>query len=75
LNSNSNYNNDGTLPPIYPSTVRIGPNGAVFTLYDKDGSLYKVSKREINTILNPNILNGIDDFAINSIGEIFCFEF
>ena len=71
LNSNSNYNNDGTLPPIYPSTVRIGPNGAVFTLYDKDGSLYKVSKREINTILNPNILNGIDDFAINSIGEIF----
>ena len=71
LNSKSKYNNDGAKSPMHPSTVRIGPNGAVFALYNKDGSLFRVSKREINTILNPNILNGIDDFAINSIGEIF----
>ena len=46
---------------------------AVYVLFDKDGSVYKISKREISIVLNLNILNGIDDFAINSKGN-FHFE-
>lgn len=71
VNSKSKYNNQDNSSPMDPSSIRIGPNGAVYVLFDKDGSVYKIAKREISTILNPNILDGIDDFAINSKGEIF----
>lgn len=71
VNSKSKYNNEDNSSPVNPSSVRIGPNGAVYVLFDKDGSVYKIAKREISIVLNPNILDGIDDFAINSKGEIF----
>ena len=69
--SKSKYTNQDNTSPMNPSSVRIGPSGAVYVLFDKDASLYKISKREISTVLNPNLLDGIDDFAINSKGEIF----
>ena len=69
LNSKSKYNNLDNSTPLNPSSVRIGPSGAVYVLFDKDGSVYKISKREISIVLNPNILNGIDDLQLIQKGK------
>ena len=71
LNLNNNNNNGESEPPRHPSIIRVGPDGALYALYEKNGSVYKLSKREILTVLNPNTINSVDDIAINKSGEVF----
>jgi hypothetical protein len=71
LSLKNNNNNGESEPSYHPSTIRIGPNGALFALYEKDCSVYKLSKREIVTILNPNVVVGLVDLALNNLGEVF----
>ena len=68
-------NNDGSLKqgqPLYPTKVKLGPNGELYVLYEDNDSVVKLSASgEASIAFQPVIVHGIRDIAVNSKDDLF----
>ena len=68
-------NNDGSLKqgqPLYPTKVKLGPNGDLYVLYEDNDSVVKLSASgEASIAFQPDIVPGIRDIAVDSKDNLF----
>ena len=68
-------NNDGSLKqgqPLYPTKVKLGPNGDLYVLYEDNDSVVKLSASgEASIAFQPDIVQGIRDIAVDSRDNLF----
>ena len=68
-------NNDGSLKqgqPLYPTKVKLGPNGDLYVLYEDNDSVVKLSASgEASIAFQPDIVHGIRDIAVDSRDNLF----
>ena len=68
-------NNDGSLKqgqPLYPTKVKLGPNGDLYVLYEDNDSVVKLSASgEASIAFQPDIVPGIRDIAVDSRDNLY----
>jgi len=68
-------NQDGSLvndQPLMPTSIKLGPNGNLYVLYEENGTIIKVqSGNKVMVALKPGIVEGAVDIAVNSRDTIF----
>ena len=68
-------NKDGSISKgqsHFPTKITVGPGGDIYVLYEGNGSVVKIDKdKDISIVLQPSIVNGIRDIAVNSKDSVF----
>ena len=68
-------NKDGSISKgqaFFPTKITVGPGGDIYVLYEGNGSVVKIDKdKDISIVLQPSIVNGIRDIAVNSKDSVF----
>ena len=66
---------DGSLDtnqPLLPTSVRIGPGGNIYVLYESNSAVLKVEpSNKVFIALQPGLVEGAQDIAINSRDTLF----
>ena len=59
---------------LFPTKITVGPGGDIYVLYEGNDSVVKIDKTKDNSIvLQPGIVNGIRDIAVNNKDSVFFF--
>ena len=57
---------------LFPTKITVGPGGDIYVLYEGNDSVVKIDKTKDNSIvLQPGIVNGIRDIAVNNKDSVF----
>jgi hypothetical protein len=68
-------NKDGSISKgqeTSPTKITVGPNGNIYVLYEGNDSVVEIDKnRDISIVLQPGIVNGIRDIAVNNKDSVF----
>ena len=68
-------NKDGSISKgqsLFPTKITVGPGGDIYVLYEGNDSVVKIDKSyDRSLILQPNIVNGIRDIAVNNKDSVF----
>jgi hypothetical protein len=57
---------------LFPTKITVGPGGDIYVLYEGNDSVVKIDKSYGRSfILQPNIVNGIRDIAVNNKDSVF----
>ena len=68
-------NKDGSISKgqsLFPTKITVGPGGDIYVLYEGNDSVVKIDKnKDISIVLQPNIVNGIRDIAVNNKDSVF----
>jgi len=57
---------------LFPTKITVGPGGDIYVLYEGNDSVVKIDKSyDRSLILQPNIVNGIRDIAVNNKDSVF----
>ncbi|MBT4369506.1 MAG: hypothetical protein HOD18_03030 [Candidatus Marinimicrobia bacterium] len=68
-------NKDGSISKgqaFFPTKITVGPGGDIYVLYEGNDSVVKVDKNyDRSLVLQPSIVNGIRDIAVNSKDSVF----
>ena len=68
-------NKDGSISKgqsLFPTKITVGPGGDIYVLYEGNDSVVKIDKTKDNSIvLQPGIVNGIRDIAVNNKDSVF----
>jgi len=68
-------NKDGSISKgqsHFPTKITVGPGGDIYVLYEGNDSVVKIDKSYGRSlILQPNIVNGIRDIAVNNKDSVF----
>jgi len=68
-------NKDGSIKqnqPLFPTKIRVGPGGDIYVLYEGNDSVVKLDKDyRVSLVLQPSVINGIRDIAVNSKDNLF----
>ena len=68
-------NKDGSIKqdqPLFPTKIRVGPGGDIYVLYEGNDSVVKLDKDyRVSLVLQPSVINGIRDIAVNSKDSLF----
>jgi len=68
-------NKDGSISKgqeTSPTKITVGPNGNIYVLYEGNDSVVKIDKnKDISIVLQPGIVNGIRDIAVNNKDSVF----
>ena len=55
-----------------PTKITVGPGGDIYVLYEGNDSVVKIDKnKDISIVLQPSIVNGIRDIAVNNKDSVF----
>ena len=68
-------NRDGSISKgqaLFPTKITVGPGDDIYVLYEGNDSVVKIDKSyDRSLILQPNIVNGIRDIAVNNKDSVF----
>ena len=68
-------NKDGSISKgqaTSPTKITVGPGGDIYVLYEGNDSVVKIDKnKDISIVLQPSIVNGIRDIAVNNKDSVF----
>jgi hypothetical protein len=68
-------NKDGSISKgqaLSPTKITVGPGGDIYVLYEGNDSVVKLDKRyDLSVVLQPGIVNGIRDIAVNNKDSVF----
>lgn len=68
-------NKDGSISKgqsLFPTKITVGPGGDIYVLYEGNDSVVKIDKtKDISIVLQPGIVNGIRDIAVNNKDSVF----
>ena len=68
-------NKDGSISKgqeTSPTKITVGPNGNIYVLYEGNDSVVEIDKnKDISIVLQPGIVNGIRDIAVNNKDSVF----
>jgi hypothetical protein len=68
-------NKDGSISKgqaLFPTKITVGPGGDIYVLYEGNDSVVKIDKNyDRSLVLQPSIVNGIRDIAVNSKDSVF----
>ena len=68
-------NKDGSISKgqaLSPTKITVGPGGDIYVLYEGNDSVVKLDKRyDLSVVLQPGIVNGIRDIAVNNKDRVF----
>ena len=68
-------NKDGSISKgqsLFPTKITVGPGGDIYVLYEGNDSVVKIDKnKDISIVLQPSIVNGIRDIAVNNKDSVF----
>jgi len=68
-------NTDGSISKgqaFFPTKITVGPGGDIYVLYEGNDSVVKIDKNyDRSLVLQPSIVNGIRDIAVNSKDNVF----
>jgi len=68
-------NKDGSISKgqaFFPTKITVGPGGDIYVLYEGNDSVVKIDKNyDRSLVLQPSIVNGIRDIAVNSKDSVF----
>jgi len=57
---------------LFPTKITVGPGGDIYVLYEGNDSVVKIGKNnDVSLVLQPGIVNGIRDIAVNKKDSIF----
>jgi hypothetical protein len=57
---------------LFPTKITVGPGGDIYVLYEGNDSVVKIDKNyDRSLVLQPSIVNGIRDIAVNSKDSVF----
>ena len=68
-------NKDGSISKgqsLFPTKITVGSGGDIYVLYEGNDSVVKIDKnKDISIVLQPSIVNGIRDIAVNNKDSVF----
>jgi hypothetical protein len=68
-------NTDGSIKKgqeTFPTKISVGPGGDIYVLYEGNDSVVKIDKNyNISLVLQPSIVKGIRDIAVNNKDSLF----
>ena len=68
-------NKDGSISKgqaLSPTKITVGPGGDIYVLYEGNDSVVKLDNRyDLSVVLQPGIVNGIRDIAVNNKDSVF----